>query len=594
MKITLAAAGCTRSFVAVVAIVVLTASASWAMDQVRAVTRTDEAVKAFGVSGAGVTIAILDRGLDWQHPDFIKPDGTTRIKWLLDMSGQSLCAANNPAPVEYSHADINAALQGGPLIEFRDAVGHGTVTAGIAAGNGRAFADGKYRGIAPEADLIIVKLVSEGAPGHDGQDPETTFQGCIEQALDWLDAKIDLLGQPCVALINSGTQWGPMDGTSAVSHKIDEVFGQDRPGRVYVSPSGDEGNLPTHAGGDYASAGETVVRMTKLNSQTAWLSIWYTGAQPAEVTVTFDDGTSVGPVGPGEWVNEFGIYIIQYPPGQEFYPWTSTSGDRAIWIRIIGHNGGGSVRLRGTVPGPGHFDLYHGQLPNVVQFVDHLVPGRLTDYSSTLSAVVAGAHVVRTSYTDINGIQWCLDNEGATGELWLYSSAGPTRDGRLHGVDLSAPGHNCFASYAPNSYWATFQFNLIQDGGGWYGRAGATSASAPIVLGAVALMLELNPGLTTRQVRAILRETGVSDEFTGILPNADWGFGKLDVFEALAAVEALCPWDVDADNSVGILDLLALLAAWGTDPGGPPDFDGDGVVGILDLLALVANWGPCP
>ena len=56
---------------------------------------------------------------------------------------------------------------------------------------------------------------------------------------------------------------------------------------------------------------------------------------------------------------------------------------------------------------------------------------------------------------------------------------------------------------------------------------------------------------------------------------------------------AFCPWDLDDNGSVGILDLLALLAAWGSDPGGPPDFDGDGTVGILDLLTLLANWGPC-
>ncbi len=55
-----------------------------------------------------------------------------------------------------------------------------------------------------------------------------------------------------------------------------------------------------------------------------------------------------------------------------------------------------------------------------------------------------------------------------------------------------------------------------------------------------------------------------------------------------------CPADLDGDDAVGILDLLALLAAWGTDPGGPPDFDGDGMVGILDLLTLIANWGDCP
>ena len=34
-------------------------------------------------------------------------------------------------------------------------------------------------------------------------------------------------------------------------------------------------------------------------------------------------------------------------------------------------------------------------------------------------------------------------------------------------------------------------------------------------------------------------------------------------------------------------------AAQLTAPGGPPDFDGDGTVGILDLLTLLANRGSC-
>ncbi len=66
--------------------------------------------------------------------------------------------------------------------------------------------------------------------------------------------------------------------------------------------------------------------------------------------------------------------------------------------------------------------------------------------------------------------------------------------------------------------------------------------------------------------------------------------GSAYLFDAAAPGE--CPWDLDGDVSVGILDLLALLAVWGSDPGGPPDFDGDGNVGILDLLTLLANWGP--
>ncbi len=50
-------------------------------------------------------------------------------------------------------------------------------------------------------------------------------------------------------------------------------------------------------------------------------------------------------------------------------------------------------------------------------------------------------------------------------------------------------------------------------------------------------------------------------------------------------------YDLDGDCTVGILDLLSLLAAWGPNRGHPADFNGDGSVGILDLLALLANWG---
>ena len=52
--------------------------------------------------------------------------------------------------------------------------------------------------------------------------------------------------------------------------------------------------------------------------------------------------------------------------------------------------------------------------------------------------------------------------------------------------------------------------------------------------------------------------------------------------------------DLDGDRTVGIVDFLALLAAWGTcsDCGRcPADFDSDCSVGILDLLILLGNWG---
>ena len=58
--------------------------------------------------------------------------------------------------------------------------------------------------------------------------------------------------------------------------------------------------------------------------------------------------------------------------------------------------------------------------------------------------------------------------------------------------------------------------------------------------------------------------------------------------------ENTCPWDLDANDSVGVSDLLSLLVNWGPCKDCPADFDSDGNVGVSDLLALLANWGSCP
>ncbi len=94
----------------------------------------------------------------------------------------------------------------------------------------------------------------------------------------------------------------------------------------------------------------------------------------------------------------------------------------------------------------------------------------------------------------------------------------------------------------------------------------------------------------------IIALDGLHEQFRFRFHRLQGDVGEVDdyfVDDVFLTIVDTCPADLDDDDSVGILDLLALLAVWGTDPGGPPDFDGDGNVGILDLLALLANWGPC-
>jgi hypothetical protein len=55
-----------------------------------------------------------------------------------------------------------------------------------------------------------------------------------------------------------------------------------------------------------------------------------------------------------------------------------------------------------------------------------------------------------------------------------------------------------------------------------------------------------------------------------------------------------CPWDIGGDGVVNVVDFLALLQAWGPNPGHPADIDGSGEVDTIDFLALLQNWGACP
>ncbi|HRP64144.1 MAG TPA: GC-type dockerin domain-anchored protein [Phycisphaerales bacterium] len=67
--------------------------------------------------------------------------------------------------------------------------------------------------------------------------------------------------------------------------------------------------------------------------------------------------------------------------------------------------------------------------------------------------------------------------------------------------------------------------------------------------------------------------------------------------------ETTCPADLTGtggmpDGVVDVLDLLALLGAWGPCPGGgapcAADLNNSGAVDVQDLLILLAAWGPCP
>lgn len=66
----------------------------------------------------------------------------------------------------------------------------------------------------------------------------------------------------------------------------------------------------------------------------------------------------------------------------------------------------------------------------------------------------------------------------------------------------------------------------------------------------------------------------------------------ISVFFNITAVVLPCPSDVDGDGSVGVTDILAIIAAWGSDDEAA-DVNDDGIVDVADILAIVGDWGDC-
>jgi hypothetical protein len=79
-------------------------------------------------------------------------------------------------------------------------------------------------------------------------------------------------------------------------------------------------------------------------------------------------------------------------------------------------------------------------------------------------------------------------------------------------------------------------------------------------------------------------DNGRADQFDLLVdPGLDAdGSGVLDSCEAVG--------DFDGSGTVGVEDLLILLAGWGPCAACPVDLDGDGTVGIQDLLLLLSGW----
>ncbi len=159
-------------------------------------------------TGKGVTIAFLDSGF-YPHVDLTTPNN--RIVAYRNMMAED--------------GDLTT------LFQADVASWHGMMTSVVAAGNG-SLSNGFYRGIAPESDVVLVKLARTG---------RITEQN-IEDGLEWILSNRTKYNIKIVN-ISAGGDFEQSYLHDSLSQTVEECAGQ---GLTIVCAVGNAGHLPNH------------------------------------------------------------------------------------------------------------------------------------------------------------------------------------------------------------------------------------------------------------------------------------------------------------------------------------------------------------
>lgn len=464
-------------------------------------------------SGKGVLIGIVDSGIDYENPDFRNADGTTRIAALWDQTVETgLPPAGYNVGTEFTSQQINAALQTAGreerfrLVPSRDISGHGTAVAGIAAGNGRGSQGRRYRGVAPEAELLIVKM---GIPGEYGF-PRTTQ---LMRGVDYIIRKAEKLKKPVAVNISFGNTYGSHDGTSLVERYLNTV--SERWKNVICVGSGNEGTTAGHASGELESRMTTEVQLAVQEREVSLnLQIWKSYVDEVAIMLIDPSGNASGRIDERTGIQRITVgeteLLIYYGEPKPY------SVRQEIYITFLPESnfitpGVWTIRL---VPGKIVDKSWQMWLPAQSALnvgTAFLKPDSATTLTipSTASLVitVAAYDALTFSYADFSG----------RGPAQMYEGGGVPKP------DLAAPGVRVTAP-------AT---------GGGYAEFTGTSFATPFVTGSAALLMEwgIVKGqdlyLYGEKVKAYLRRGARELPGYGRWPNGEMGYGVLCVRDSL-------------------------------------------------------------
>ncbi|SHM28650.1 Por secretion system C-terminal sorting domain-containing protein [Chryseobacterium carnipullorum] len=483
-------------------------------------------------NGTGILVGVYDTGIDWKHPDFRKAADQTKSR-IVSIWDQTLTAQAGEVPpagfatgVEYTRAQIENELDGSPagFVRENDTNGHGTHVSGTAAGNGAAFADKRHKGFSSEADIVFVK-------GGNGSFPTTN----TINALTYFQNVATALNKPIVVNMSIGGQGSAHDGTS--SHEVAvNSFTTAAPGRVVVISAGNDYGANLHRKVDIepnAAQSYTFTVGSNTSASSVFAFLMYANNDTAVTAkLTTPDGQ--------QYIQNVSTNTAHSILGGGFtasmYNYWGTDNNKRYVQLVISRNTGsaadcaGNYTLEITNNGTQAITT-HGWLYSKGTGINATLQNGDNEYvvgtpGNASNAITVASYMGRGSwYTAAGGYLTPTPQESISS----FSGQGPRVDG-FQKPDITASGQNVISSRSVDSVPGATD---IINGTSYYVKNQGTSMSSPGVAGAVGLLLQANPVLTAAQVKSRLTANARKDGATGNIPNARWGYGKLDIYKAV-------------------------------------------------------------
>jgi minor extracellular serine protease Vpr len=492
------------------------------------------AVQASGLTGAGVTVAVLDSGIDYTHRNL---GGAGTLAAYADAYG---AAPGDPkqttldglfptAKVVGGFDFVGEAWPNGERTDDPDPIdfqGHGSHVADIIGGKST---DGTHVGMAPDAKLLAVKVCSAVATSCNG----VSLLLAVDFALD-PNGDGSLADAADIIHLSLGSDYGQVedDLTAALEDAVDL-------GIVVIAAAGNGSNKPYVVGSPSIGPGVLSVAQTQVPSALAYPLVI---TAPAAIAGTYGNTATLewSPIGSGtSGAVAFmgrGCPAGSVAAGSPADPiLNSVTGKIALIDRgacsvslkvdYAFDNGAIGVLIGLVAPG----DAVSFSFGGGDSFGPALVIQQVL--SNAIKARLNAGDVVNASISPASGIP-------LVGSMASTSSRGPSALNTIK-PEIGAPGASVSAQVGTGTGETAF---------------GGTSGAAPMVSGAAAQLLQAFPNRTPIQIKSMLMNSAETQIFTnpallpgGLAPITRIGAGELRVDKAVS-LKAIA-WNPETESA---------------------------------------------